>query len=506
MSVKALLIGVSKYPANGYSPLPLCEQDILAMKDAIINGLKVDESNIIICGQLGYVTLIDLQNALRKCIRETNTSDTLIFYFTGHGGNNLLALSDSNIELQDLINLIENIDSKNKLIILDSCHSGSFNVSAPAKLEITETVDCFAGKGYAVLASCGAAQTSGFHPQKLLSLYTSFVCEAFTNPYLIQKGKKSLELINQSIYQSAKLWNDKNKSKVQYPIFRASMGGTIYFDVEQFNPYKVKQVYEELDDFIIYSVEPVHHAQAKRLSAKVIMRHKSTKEDISNIANIINNKIINYEIFNNPIAEQRYKGRPANVIWCYFGYDEDDMIDPNFICHTTWIDETQDKNNWYRPDKHSEWVNGIYISFHPSYNMIKQLMHGNKVNKDDFIKSVRKTISNLISLGEHFIYIFREYCNKTITEEQLTDQVRELNIKITSLYFMLNDMDVPPKELHDWFQAHIQISSTIQDLTLFYDKRFEGKWTTENKIYLVNSTIKRYSEELENLKTIDTEI
>ena len=36
-------------------------------------------------------------------------------------------------------------------------------------------------------------------------------------------------------------WNEKNPEKVQHPIFRSSMGGTIYFPVEEYHPYKQKQ-------------------------------------------------------------------------------------------------------------------------------------------------------------------------------------------------------------------------------------------------------------------------
>lgn len=60
---------------------------------------------------------------------------------------------------------------------------------------------------------------------------------------------------------------------------------------------------------------------------------------------------------------------------------------------------------------------------------------------------------------------------------------------------------MPPKELHDWFQANTQIASTIQDLTLYYDERYTGKWTEANKLYL--STIKRYDDELENLRELE---
>ena len=217
------------------------------------------------------------------------------------------------------------------------------------------------------MASCGADQYSGFSEDNEISLYTSFVCDALTARFLIRKGKKSLEAINEAIFHLAEVSNRKGKRNFQQPIFRSSIGGTIFFDVEEYNPYKIAKVYEETDNYIVYKVEPVPHAGAKRLSVKVILRFQSSVEQIAEIATKIKNKVLYYEVYQNEIAEARYKGCAANIIWCYFGYDEDDMVDCNFTCHSTWVDDTQDKEYWYRTSKNTIVAKGIHIDVHGSY-------------------------------------------------------------------------------------------------------------------------------------------
>lgn len=54
------------------------------------------------------------------------------------------------------------------------------------------------------------------------------------------------------------------------------------------------------------------------------------------------------EVYNHDLSEKKFAGLPANIVWIYFGRDEDDMINSNFICHTTWVDESQDKTRWYK--------------------------------------------------------------------------------------------------------------------------------------------------------------
>lgn len=58
--IKALLIGVCEYHTLGYAPLPLCGNDLYAMRSALINGLNVDTENILLCGETGNVTSVDL--------------------------------------------------------------------------------------------------------------------------------------------------------------------------------------------------------------------------------------------------------------------------------------------------------------------------------------------------------------------------------------------------------------------------------------------------------------
>lgn len=51
-----------------------------------------------------------------------------------------------------------------------------------------------------------------------------------------------------------------------------------------------------------------------------------------------------------------------------------------------------------------------------------------------------------------------------------------------------------------------QLAGTIHDFTLYYSKKHVGKWTSENRIYLMNSSIKRYEADLEALRRLEETI
>ena len=470
-----------------------------------MHGLNASSDNILLCGETGIVTKKDLVTSIHAALKDATEDDTFIFYFSGHGGKNCLVLSDSLIGLQDLICTIEQIQTKNKIAILDSCHSGGFTLDRVPTIDINETVAHFAGRGFAVLASCGAEQFSGFNEDQQISLYTSFVCDALTSRFLIRKGKKSLEAINEAIFHFAELSNKKGTHNLQQPIFRSSVGGTIFFDVEEYNPYRAAKIYEECDNYIIYDVEPVHQGNVKRLSVKVILRYQSSMEQIAEIANEIKSKVIYYEVHQSKSSETRYAGRAANIVWCYFGYDEDDMVDCNYICRTTWVDDLQEKEWWYRNSKNITIVKGVHINVNSSYKLIKG-RKGSPMSTDELIQITRKYTANLISAAEQYIKIFREYLNNTLTEEQLIDGVAPLNTEIAKWYFKQSNLPIPPKELHDWANIHEQLACSIHDFSLFYNRKNLKTWESENRKSLLKNAIKKYETELEELKVADNMI
>lgn len=421
-TTKALLVGVCEYLTIKCPSLPMCKNDLFAMRKALVKGLNISPSNIHLSSETGIVTKNDFIASIYTVLKDISENDTFIFYFSGHGGKNCLVLSDGLIELQDLLNTIEQVQTKNKIAIIDSCHSGGFSLENVPTVDIDETVEHFAGRGFAVLVSCGANQSSGFDEDNEISLYTSFVCDALTARFLIRKGKKSLEAINEAIFHFAEVSNRKGKHNFQQPVFRSSIA--------------------------------------------------------------------------------RYKGRAANIVWCYFGYDEDDMVDCNFICHSTWVDDAQDKEYWYRTSKNAITAKGVHIDVHSSYELIKKLKD-NTLDKDELIQITRKYTANIISAAEQYIKVFREYINNTITEEELIDSVAPLNIEISKWFLKQSDLPIPPKELHDWAHIHTKLSCTIHDFSLFYDKKNLKTWKSENRKRLLQNAIKQYEMELEELKTAD---
>lgn len=140
----ALLIGNQSYP---WAPLETPINDVTALDD----NLK----------KIGFQTLVvknasqnDLYSAVDSFIRANKDSETLLFFYAGHAiqlnGRNYLIPVDALIDdpdllsklfdLRYLLDALASIDSRTRIIMLDSCRSNPFSTLPNASSGLSELV------------------------------------------------------------------------------------------------------------------------------------------------------------------------------------------------------------------------------------------------------------------------------------------------------------------------------------------------------------------------------
>jgi hypothetical protein len=508
-NTKALIVGVSQYLIPEVNNLPFCKNDINAIRTAFIHGLTVAPENITTCGLRDIVTTSEFIASLQNFEKITQDDDTLLFYFSGHGtprnGDHCLALSDKLISTQEIIAYLDAIPAKNKVIFLDCCFAGNFQVGGSAVLDVESTVSNFAGKGYAVFASSNASQCSYSHPRKPISLFTSFLCDAITSKFVIREGKKSLNDIHKLLFLLLEIWNKNNPTRIQTPIYRANMGGTIFFDVEDYKPYIPEKFFYDDEKYCICTVEPLHNGIAKRYAVKAIIKVPMSLEEISLVNLQIIEKVKVLNVFSNETEERQWNNQPTNLIFCYFGLDQSDIAFENYICHTTWADDTQDKKWWYRISKKSdEVINGIHFNVHSYYQSLKELTAEHTATSEEIKKATKSILTEMITLAEYVISQYNELLNKEQTEEDFIDCISDAFSRINTLYFEEGDLALPPEELQEWSQLCSNLASDIHDFTIFYGSQHFLQRTPENRQQCMNASIKRYYKDLKCLKDYES--
>lgn len=520
-NVKAILVGVSDYSGYNNTPdLPLSLADVDLMGRALVQGLQVNPFNIWTRSggdNKGKVTRESFLEGIRMFLQNVKLDDILIFYYSGHGavrdGRHYLLFSDGALETQSVIDLFSEMKADKRILFLDCCMSGAYALNdsdSPEDISEDRWINELLEGGTAVFASSRAEERSGYGAEIPDSLFTIFLWNAMTNRYYLHHGQLSLDRIRDLVYMEADAWNERHPDRMQHPVFRSSMGGTVTFQVAEYHPYVQQEYFSEQQDYIIAEVKPLHSGIAKRYAVKAILKHDVTENELIRINNEIVNAVRLLEIYNKQADDNKWRGLPANLIFIYYGFSQEDLANGNHQFVTTWADETQDKGHWYRTNAHSKVAGGILINTNASYELLRRITEDNTADKDSVIAETKAIMQQLIEAGEAVIRIYQEYLNGTLLAGEMLRQVSEPCKRIDRLYIAASDLPVPPVGLTKWSLLVSSIAGDMQEFSCALTRMCNCQSTVaigdmetnlpENKVSVMNEAIIRFHRDLETLQ------
>lgn len=502
-----LLVGVGNYREMELSNLPAYRADLDLIGGAISDGLKSPGDHIrFLAGpdDNGTVRTRDFARAFAGFRSLLTAEDTFIFYFSGHGIDQSLIFSDGQIELQSVINITERLPARNKLVILDCCHAGAFKTKGARRLDFEEAAADFAGHGIAVMASTSADGAARLDRDGRHSLFTGALAAAMTTNRTVRKGLVDLHDIIAQTRRLVEIWNRQNPGKEQTPVFRTSLGGTIYFPVEEYKPYEQMTFRADYEKYAIDRVEPRSSMQEKRLCAFVILKGQYAKTEIARISAEIAENIKYAQIYAGEKSEARFKGKPASVVWCYFGYDQTDMAGHLHAMYSVWAAPSV-RVRYFRKDRHAELVDGIYIRENPDYFLLKGKQHPG-LSREDFILQNRKFLSLFVNMAGQFITDLEAVGNKELSMEEMQEKYWGWIRQVRAGYIDLTDLDIPPDDLHDWADEILNLAGCILDVSVLMEGERDTGQVGERERFLITDAIRKYNESLMNVVRLEKDI
>ena len=124
---KALVVGINNYPQ---CPLYGCENDANAVEN-ILSRNADSSANFSVKKELNVPTKGELKRHIVDCFSGNN--EIALFYFSGHGyidaiGGYIVtpdySQHDMGVSMQEILTIVNDSRTKNKIIILDCCHAG----------------------------------------------------------------------------------------------------------------------------------------------------------------------------------------------------------------------------------------------------------------------------------------------------------------------------------------------------------------------------------------------
>lgn len=214
---KALCVGIDCY--KNADDLHGCVNDANAVKAALErNGdgtLNFDTKLLCATSEASYVTRSNLKDALQALFQDD--SEIAVFYYAGHGAFDSLGgylctseikRADEGLSLNDLMEIVAQSPARNKVIILDSCHSGLAATSTQMQNY------SILHNGTTILAACDEKQYSS--EEHGHGVFTSLLIEALYGGAMNLLGDVSPGSIYSYIDRSLGAWE-------QRPVFKANI-------------------------------------------------------------------------------------------------------------------------------------------------------------------------------------------------------------------------------------------------------------------------------------------
>ena len=214
---KALCVGIDSY-AKAHD-LHGCVNDANGVKAALErNGdgtLNFDTRLMCATSEASYITRADLKDAIQELFE--SDSELAVLYYAGHGSFDSLGgylctseveLVDDGLSLNDVMGIVAQSKAQNKVVILDSCHSG-FAASSTEMQNYS-----ILHNGTTVLAACDEHQYSS--EESGHGVFTSLLIEALYGGAMNLLGEVSPGSIYSYIDRSLGAWE-------QRPVFKANI-------------------------------------------------------------------------------------------------------------------------------------------------------------------------------------------------------------------------------------------------------------------------------------------
>lgn len=214
---KALCVGIDCY--EYIDDLYGCVNDANSVKAVLErNGdgsLNFDTKLLCATSGASYISRGDLKDAVQELFRDD--SEIAVFYYAGHGSFDSLCgylctseikRADDGLSLNDLMEIVAQSGARNKVIILDSCHSGL--AASSTQMQNYSVLH----NGTTILAACDERQYSS--EENGHGVFTSLLVDALYGGAMNLLGDVSPGSIYSYIDRSLGAWE-------QRPVFKANI-------------------------------------------------------------------------------------------------------------------------------------------------------------------------------------------------------------------------------------------------------------------------------------------
>lgn len=203
--------------------LEFASMDANRLAKALTSAAKVSEQNIV---NLKNPSIEEFDVAVSSIAKRA--TQKFMFYFSGHSDENGLHLKDGSVTKSKFHDLLAKVSSKVKIVILDSCFSGSLKSKGVVKSKPIELVqyDVDEPTGSVILTSSSGTELSYESARLKGSIFTyHLVSGLYGQADSNSDGLVTIDELYQYVYSQTKFQSMVSGGKVQSPEFESKLTG-----------------------------------------------------------------------------------------------------------------------------------------------------------------------------------------------------------------------------------------------------------------------------------------
>lgn len=242
------------------------------------------------------------------------------------------------------------------------------------------------------------------------------------------------------------------------------------------------------------------HPGAKRYSATILLDRHYTRGVIRTIIREATEKLKYSNYYRNERVKARWGKTPAHVIWLFIASDSEDIQNVNWICRTSWIDQSLPEHMRPIGLSGNEKQGDIEILWNDEYGPYKEFFESLSGTKEQVLDAIKPILEEMVTLANRAITHFEEYRRGELSESEFISKMQEIEPKVTELSLKSGNIPEPPLDCKDYSQACQNIFGTIYDMFHYYSERGLETWSKQNRDFLMQDSIKKFYNDLKRIK------
>lgn len=234
------------------------------------------------------------------------------------------------------------------------------------------------------------------------------------------------------------------------------------------------------------------HIGAKRYSANVLVDRSYNRDELKLIIKEITEKLRESNYYRNGQVKEHWGTEKAHIIWLFIAYDLEDIETINWVCRTSWIDDSLEESFKAMKLNGNDEVDGIEIDWNNEYDKNKEFYKKKFGKKEEVLELIDGLLEKMTPLADELITKFTLYQNNLISEEYVFAYVAQ-NIEMVNQYYHdSGNIPFSPPDCVDYDRASEEFFTIVSNMFLYFSESGQKTWNDKNRNFLMKSHIKRY--------------